>query len=135
MSLYRSRRSDAVAGLIIALLVAAAVAFVVLLFRADDTSDQNAAAIRAETLRTLVARYDVETIEVTYEVRDASQFIDLDQRGDLDDAVLRVQVEPVVSIDGVRRADCRIADEMTDHVRLDCANGEPTERTTERKTS
>lgn len=109
----------------ICVLLALAIPFAV---HANASSERDSQQTRENTIESLVERYDVETIEVHYEALDEDALVDIDIDGDLDDAVLRLKVRAVVTIDGMRRPDCRIADESTDTPRLDCADGEPAER-------
>lgn len=124
-----SRRRDLVDPFLVALLVA--VVFVAVpwwLFGADAATDEAAVDGREQAIAALVERYDVETIEVHYEVTNDEHLVQIDRAGNLDDSAIRAQAVPVVTIDGVRRPDCRIAEETTEAPRLDCADGEPAER-------
>lgn len=123
----RDRRFDPVVTTLAAIcvLLALAIPFVV---HANAASERDSQQTRSDALAALVERYDVETIEVHYEAVDDEALVEMDQGDNLDGAFPRVEVKAVVTIDGMRRVDCRIADEASEAPRLDCADGEPAER-------
>ena len=129
MSLLSSRdhRFDPVLTTLAAIcvLLAVAIPFVV---HANAASERDSKQTRKEALTALVERYDIETVEVHYEATDDEDLVVMDQDGNLDGNFPRVEMKAVVTIDGMRRPDCRIADEATETPRLDCADGEPAER-------
>jgi prepilin-type N-terminal cleavage/methylation domain-containing protein len=113
----------------ISLISALAVGSIVFIFNPMLKNRQaHAIAQREKAINLLLARYEIDSIEVNYETTDPGRVVSRDQAGRLDNLRFKTELRPVLTIDGIRRADCRIVGELTEDPRLDCTDGLPNEQ-------